>query len=474
MAKDFFKINTEDISTRLHLINEGDTYLIFDINNLKLFKVNKYAYELFLNILDKNCADNLSGFDDVSEIYTILNSIYDTSGNKEISSNTSEEFVLDRLVLNISNDCNLSCRYCYAASGNYREERSYMNEAVAKKSISYFYKIFNRINAIQFFGGEPLLNPEIINVVCEYISEMHNEGIIDSMPAFYVVTNGTIMSASIVKILKKYNIYITLSIDGPEFIHDYLRGNGTFQTILNNFQCFSKNGLKVGVECTYTKYHIDNNINISDLLEFFYKMFGLQIVHIPAVAVNDFDPMKLSMNDLMRSYSQGIKFALKNLDKENYKIDSYTLRLVRAMLSRKKIELYCPAGATTLSVSSKGDVYPCFMFTGNKELIITNVMQDMSKRARLNEISNLFKKINKQNDPRCRVCWARSLCFGCIGADQITSGSLESKPDCQFIKFFIEEFLLRYSEISHNPRALCRMIELSEIDRRKRCQNQGS
>jgi len=445
-----------------HLVKGGATYLFFNVNNLSLFKIDPFTYEVFSKILEGRKIEDVLEEHKVDNFKEICEKLFKNNNECINYENNTSKFVLDRLVLNVSNACNLNCRYCYAMNGSYGKEKTFMDEKVATRTMDYFYNIYDEINNIQFFGGEPLLNPKIIQIICTYILNKHDKKEISKLPVFSIVTNGTIMSPKILEILSTYNVHLTISIDGPLFIHDYLRGEGTFNKIIKNIEYLKSKNIDIGIECTFTNYHLINGFDVSDLMGFFYKQLGLHVTHIPPVAVPKDNELYIDKNDLIKSYTKAIKFALDSLNKEDYKLDSYTLRLLRALIYKKKIEIYCPAGVTTLSVSCEGDIYPCFMFTENKEFLIGNIFENKISSVRLSKVSELLKEISKWNDPKCRSCWARSLCFGCIGNDYILSGSIRTKPQCDFNRNIIEFFLLNSCKILEDPIIISRIISLSE------------
>lgn len=444
-----------------HLIKEGATYLFFNVNSISLFKIDPATYKVFSKLLKGyKLEDILKEYNvDIDNFKEICKTLFKYDKEPTNHKNISKS-VLDRLVLNVSNSCNLNCRYCYATNGSYGQKKSFMKEKVAIRTMDYFYNTYDEINNIQFFGGEPLLNPELIQIICEYIINKHDINEISRLPVFSIVTNGTIMSPKILKILSTYNIKVTISIDGPQFIHDYLRGNGTFKKIIKNIEYLKSRNTNIGVECTFTNHHLINGFDVSDLMEFFYKQIGLHTTHIPFVAVPKGNELYIDKNNLIKSYSNAIKLALDSLNKKDYKLDSYTMRLLRTLVYKKKNDIYCPAGVTTLSVSSEGDIYPCFMFTGNKKFLIGNVFENKISNIRVYKMSKLLKEISKWNDPKCRGCWARSLCFGCIGNDYILSGSIRNKTQCDFNKGIIEFFLLNSCEILEDPVTVSRIYRL--------------
>lgn len=452
----------DKLSSEFRLIEGGTTYLLFNFINLSLFKIDHFTYEIFSKILEGDKIETILDNDGVHDFIDICKKLFEDNTKFVDHKPDTPKFVLDRLVLNVSNVCNLDCRYCYATGGSYEEDESFMEENVAIRTVDHFYNIYDEINNIQFFGGEPLLNPEIIQTVCAYILDKYNKNKIQKLPVFAIVTNGTIISSKILEILSDYNIQVTVSIDGPPFINDPLRGQGTFNKIIENIEYLNIKNITFGVECTFTKYHLINGFDVSDLMEFFYKQLGLHTTHIPSVAVPVDNELHIDENDLIKSYSKSIEYSLDSLNKKDYKLDSYTMRLIRALIFKKGIEVYCPAGITTLSVSSDGGIYPCFMFSGNKDFLIGTVSEDKISSERLSKVSNLLKEISKWNDPKCRNCWVRSLCFGCIGNDYIISGSVRDKSQCNFIKKIVEFFLLKSCEIMDDPIIISRIMSLSE------------
>lgn len=453
----------DKLSTEFRLIEGGTTYLLFNVNNLSLFNLDHFTYKVFSKILEGDKIEDILESDQIPVFESICTKLFKNGVDKFTDDcPTTSKSMLDRLVLNVSNECNLNCCYCYAKGGNYGHEKSSMEEHVAIKTVDYFYNIYDEVNNIQFFGGEPLLNPEIIQTVCTHILSKYNKNEILKMPDFSIVTNGTIISPEILEMLHTNNIRVTVSIDGPQFIHDPLRGHGTFNKIIKTIEHLKNKNINVGIECTFTKFHLINEFDVTDLMEFFYTSLELHATHIPCVATSENNDLYIDENDLTKSYTRAIKFALDSLSTNDYKLDSYTLRLLRALVYKKSIEIYCPAGATTLSVSSEGDIYPCFMFTGNEKFLIGNVFDNKISPTKLLDVSETLKSISKQNDPKCQSCWARSLCFGCIGNDYMLSGSVKTKSRCEFNKNLIEFFLLNSGESLKDPIVISRIASLSE------------
>lgn len=147
----------------------------------------------------------------------------------------------NQMILVVTEKCNIRCKYC-VYSGNYDNQREHghkeMSFEIAKKAIDIFYK--NQVRAIQnnslhlpllgFYGGEPLLNFQLIKDSVAYAKEVFNGNI-----KFLMTTNGTILTDEIADFLIQNNFALSISLNGSETENDRLRvfenGLGTFQII---------------------------------------------------------------------------------------------------------------------------------------------------------------------------------------------------------------------------------------------------
>ncbi|MBN1638233.1 MAG: SPASM domain-containing protein [Ignavibacteriales bacterium] len=412
----------------------GNQY-IFSKYNISLFKKNQRSFDL----------PSLHETNPLKEIFQQIDS------NLEIENQNLDDKELDRLTLNIVNKCNLNCKYCYAKGGSYGNPIDTISYKTLVNAIDLIFHKFNHINKIQYFGGEPLLAPNIISEACEYILDVCTR-LNKRVPMFYVVTNGTNLSDSILDIINKYSIKVTVSIDGPTIIHETLRGINTMQKIVEFTSALKENNNRFSIECTYTKLHYDSNILIEDLLEYFFNTFGVREVHIPWVSVDKGSPFFLDEKVLKNVYTRAIKYCFRTIANKSPLTFSFLTRLLRVLITRSPTS-YCPAGGGTISISTTGDIYPCFMFIGNNAYSIGNVNSDVQIKDNKylfvrNQVIDARKSMNKT----CKSCWAEPLCFGCIGADYILTGSLTQKTYCSFKRAFAEKFikeLILFVESAH-------------------------
>lgn len=424
----------------IHIIHNGEKKILFLSNRMEFYKINKHTEELINMICqykDKNVVERKFNvpLEEVERVGNIL------KRDTKLATVAKEYPYLRKLILNISNKCNLNCRYCYANGGTYFSKDGLMDEENAREAINKFLYVFGEIEYIQFFGGEPLLNYTLIDFVCEYISNLFKEKKIHIFPRFGIVTNGTIMNDEILRILSKYKIAVTISCDGPQKVNDALRINknqeGTYQQIVKNIELLkNKNNILPNIEVTYTEYHHNQGIKIPDLLEFFKKTFGIENVHIAPVSLEKSHELAL------QNYEDFLETISSETIKDNriiFKVKNLIFNLQHKCGDYK----ICGAGTDTFSVGVNGQVYPCFMMTDMEDYIVTNV--NLDKEIFMEDIRGAKEKycFNKLVDEPCKDCFNNLLCNGCMGCNVFETKNpfVPSKSQCEFLKGLTEKVI---------------------------------
>lgn len=153
-----------------------------------------------------------------------------------------------------------------------------MKKEVARVAVQKISQLIgDSIKTVNFFGGEPLLAYDTIKVVVE---EFKKTGF---TPHFTIVTNGTILTHDIIDFFRENNFFVTVSIDGPESIHDYNRKfgatkQGTFDTILKNFTILRENIRDIAIESTYALSTFHGGYALTDIAEFLANFTPLILI----------------------------------------------------------------------------------------------------------------------------------------------------------------------------------------------------
>lgn len=361
---------------------------------------------------------------------------------------------LKRLTLCVTKLCNLNCKYCYEGEKKCAGINNFMNEETLHRAIDYIINEYPKgINCIQFFGGEPLLNKDIIKKTIEYCTKVCEEKKLKS-PAYTIVTNGTLIDEEVHNLFNKYFKRITISLDGKKKVNDinriFLNSNeSVYDSVVQKLKKYSDRNYKVDIQMTITEEQFENNsVSIDDYIHL--KELGAESIQISPLIItkgyhiDDIDEYNKKIIDF---FNQCYDYELRNIDKTNfYKLIS----LVDNLKNKRICDHYCGAGFWDISVDASGDIYPCFMFNENARFIMGNVFEDSDifKEARKKYIDNRISRNDK-----CANCWAHGICnsghSGCIGAFYLENGRIDKPIDrnCLLSKSMFEKALYNIGKI---------------------------
>ncbi|WP_346868935.1 radical SAM/SPASM domain-containing protein [Clostridium sp. UBA5119] len=390
-------------------------------NDNKLTNLQKVAYEKF--IYDHFPLDNQ---------YKMI------SNENFVSTGT-----LNHIEFMIQLGCNLKCKYCYANEGTYgfSENIVFDEESAVEILNGIVNKGIHSVKEITFFGGEPSIYPKAIEAICKHCKSLYKDGHLKLIPIFNMVTNCVNMSNELIETIKKYEIKLTISLDGPEYINDKLRINkndeGTYTLVYNNLMKMKESHIKpVLIESTYTNIHEENNISRQELINMLEEKFSIP-VYLADCSSLKFKPRTCA--DINTDFINRIDNSI--LSSDNEKVDNLALKLIRkilVVLNNKELKnnIYCTAGYKAISVLGNGDYYPCHLFVGNKTYKIGNILNDESKLT--------FKNILQKSDMElCKKCWASEFCDECTY--NIINNDISS---CDERKIIIEHVILSYINLS--------------------------
>lgn len=307
---------------------------------------------------------------------------------------------IDNITMMMATDCNMRCTYCYANHCTYNMKRALMDIETAKKAIDVIFRFFPDINFIRFFGGEPLLNFMTIKKICEYVGEKYNANIIYSLES-----NGTILNKEIINVLKRYNINLTISLDGPQKYHDahrvYPNKKGTYKDVIKNVKILRKEGVDFGIQCTYTTVHDD--ISIKTLTKYitqftpFYKISPCRSKDMKSIPIDE-DKYLLAPLNVLAS-----KEPLYHIP---------TVQRVATLLNDLNPEHFCEA-QSRLTIFPDGSVYPCELLK-NKNFYMGNITSENFPGERYHYVRE--KLLTLKRSILLKNCWFRYLPYPlCLG-----------------------------------------------------------
>ncbi|MBQ3507818.1 MAG: thioether cross-link-forming SCIFF peptide maturase [Clostridia bacterium] len=325
--------------------------------------------------------------------------------------------VIKALCLHIAHTCNLNCSYCFASQGKYHGERAVMSFEVGKQALDFLIaNSGSRRNLeVDFFGGEPLVNFQVVKDLVAYARSIEKEH--GKNFRFTLTTNGLLIDDDVIEFANRECHNVVLSLDGRKEIHDRFRvdyaGNGSWDRIVPKFQQLveARGGQGYYMRGTFTHANPDFLKDIQVMLDLGFNELSME----PVVAAPD-DPSALTEEDKAIVMEQYEKLAMLMLDKDKegkpFTFYHYMIDLTGGPCIYKRIS-GCGSGTEYMAVTPWGDLYPCHQFVGEEKFKLGDVWNGVNNA----EIQNEFLECNVYARPECRDCWARLYCSGGCAAN---------------------------------------------------------
>ena len=341
---------------------------------------------------------------------------------KDIYENYVDSFktrptVVKALCLHIAHDCNLACRYCFAEEGEYHGRRALMSFEVGKKALDFLVaNSGNRVNLeVDFFGGEPTLNWNVVKQLVEYgrsIEKEHNKKF-----RFTLTTNGVLLNDEILEFANKEMGNVVLSIDGRKEVNDRMRpfrgGQGSYDTIVPKFKkvAESRGQMNYYVRGTYTHYNLDFANDVLHLAD-----LGFEQISVEPVVASPEDEYAIREEDIPKLKEEYDRLAAEMIKRRKegrpFNFFHFMIDLEGGPCVAKRLS-GCGSGCEYLAVTPWGDFYPCHQFVGNEDFLMGNVDEGIKR----DDIRDEFKQCNVYSREKCRNCFAKFYCSGGCAAN---------------------------------------------------------
>lgn len=253
-----------------------------------------------------------------------------------------------KLYVDITDNCQLNCKHCLNSELNYNKqlEMSKIDEIIKEcKEHGLFY--------VKLGGGEPLLHPNII----EIIKKFSEAGIFVSLS-----TNSLLVNENLAKVFNKYNVKVSISLEGPKKLDGSIRGDGHYDCALKAINTLKENGCKPLIRVTLTRemLNIEYMLQMIDLV----KEQGLKL------KISYCRPSGSALdNQLLVQYEDNEKYyeIIKLLNKKEYEeviILDEGMQIkqdpnLKSILYNNKI---CGSANRSMHINSSGNISPCVFF----------------------------------------------------------------------------------------------------------------
>lgn len=414
-----YKLNGHNIvidtySGSVHAVDDVAYDVISMFETADKDEIIKKISEKHQNITD---GDILKCIDDVAELKAsgqlFSEDIYADKADVLKNKNSG----IKALCLHVAHTCNLNCSYCFAAQGKYQGERALMSFEVGKRALDFLIENSgNRKNLeVDFFGGEPLMNFDVVKKLVEYARSIEKEH--SKNFRFTLTTNGVLIDDDVIDFCNREMNNVVLSLDGRKEVHDRLRkdykGNGSYDLIAPKFQKFvEKRGDKsYYIRGTYTHKNTDFTNDIFHMADLGFKELSME----PVVCAPG-EEYALTEDDLpvlFKQYEILAKEMLKR-DSENrgFTFYHYMIDLSNGPCIYKRIS-GCGSGTEYLAVTPWGELFPCHQFVGDEKYSMGNIYDGVTNT----KMRDRFKKCNVYSRPECADCWAKLYCSGGCAAN---------------------------------------------------------
>ncbi len=349
--------------------------------------------------------------------------------------------VVKALCLHIAHDCNLTCRYCFAGEGEYHGRRAMMSFEVGKKALDFLIaNSGNRVNLeVDFFGGEPLMNWDVVKKLVEYGRSQEKEH--NKRFRFTLTTNGVLLNDEIMDFCNREMSNVVLSLDGRKEVNDRMRpfpnGSGSYDLIVPKFQKFaeSRGDRDYFVRGTFTRNNLDFSKDVLHFADLGFKKLSIEPVVAPPEA-----PYSIREEDLPQILDEYDKLAKEFVKREKegrgFRFFHFMIDLSQGPCVAKRLS-GCGSGTEYLAVTPWGDLYPCHQFVGMEDFLLGNVDDGITNT----KVRDEFKLCNVYAKEKCRDCFARFYCSGGCAANSYNfHGSITDAYDvgCEMQKKRIE------------------------------------
>ena len=421
----------------IHQYKLGDYNIVLDVCSGSVHAVDEVAYDI-IAMFEQNCREVILtameekyaaradiSAEDIAECYAQVEEL--KAAGKLFAPDTFEPMagklkqktagVVKALCLHVAHTCNLNCAYCFASQGKYHGDRAVMSYEVGKQALDFLMENSGsrRNLEVDFFGGEPLMNFQVVKDLVAYARSVEQEK--GKNFRFTLTTNGVLVDDEVIEWANRECSNVVLSLDGRKEIHDRYRvdyaGNGSWEKIVPKFRKFveARGGREYYMRGTFTHANPDFLKDIQTMLD-----LGFNELSMEPVVCAEGDPSALTKEDMTVVMEQYEKLAQLMLERDKagkpFTFYHYMIDLSGGPCIYKRIS-GCGSGTEYMAVTPWGDLYPCHQFVGEERFKLGDIWQGVTNT----EVQQEFASCNVYAHPECRDCWARLYCSGGCAAN---------------------------------------------------------
>jgi len=334
------------------------------------------------------------------------------------------------LALNLAEDCNLRCSYCHFGAGPYGMSPARMTVETVRRAIDCVLVISEEpVLLVYFFGGEPLLNPEVLFAAYNHAREKGRS--CGKVVEFVLVTNATLLQGELAEALLEMEIRIVAGVDGPAHAHDAVRvypdGAGTYAMVCEALRPWIERDRVAAVVV------VGDTCDPMEALECLRKLGIRQFIfRLPMRLRSEQDgPSGLELGRLEEAFTALAEAWGRQLsihpDQREWSLEGgdALYSYVSLALTGGQRSFPCDAGARELAVAADGGIYPCPYFAGEKAFRVGEAARGVDDRA----LAAFIGAGMVERKEECIDCPAKYACAGGCLRDAIATTRRTDAPN---------------------------------------------
>lgn len=425
----------------IHKYKMNGYNIVVDVNGGAVHVLDDISYDVldfYENHTVEEVVEKLSNYpeENIKESYDELKSLeeegllFSNDDYINIEAFKRRDPVLKAMCLHVVHDCNLKCKYCFASQGDFGGFKAYMTPEVGKKSLKYLVDNSGarKYLEVDFFGGEPLMDFDLIKELVEYGDKIAEEK--NKKFRFTVTTNGVLLDDEKIEYINEHMHNVVLSLDGRKEVNDSMRmtvnDKGSYDLITPKFQKLieGRKDKNYYVRGTFTKHNLDFSEDVKH-----FRDLGFNLSSVEPVVDASYDEFAIDENDLPTILAEYEKMAKEYADLQikgdDFKFFHFMIDLSQGPCVIKRMQ-GCGAGCEYVAVTPEGDIYPCHQFVGNEDFKMANILDE--EVVLPEDLQNKFLDAHVFNKESCKDCWAKFYCSGGCHANAYNFNKDLKKP----------------------------------------------
>lgn len=367
----------------------------------------------------------------VDELYCLHDAGFlrteDTSRVAEVERLVAESLMAHsprKMMLMVQSNCNLACTYCYEVQSGFHSTGTRMDYETGVRSVEFLIQRSGRRRDLEvtFFGGEPLLNFELIQQLVDYCKSREPET--GKRFCYQITTNATLLSDEMLAYLVEHEFSVMVSIDGPPDKNDLYRvdlgGRGTGAKAIANAKRLVAAQREAGVREAMIRVTLAHGNSDSGAVDRYLRQQGFRRIMLGAstgratqkgewdLQADDLEAMSASAGESVREYAAWIAGEAPRPEGASQLERGIQHLLPSLTHPSTEPSIRCGVGRNMQAITRDGKIYPCHRYAGED----AHQLGTLEEGVDPDKLRAYYDSLLAVKEEHCAKCWARITCGG--------------------------------------------------------------